>query len=373
MRVEEREEDLFSSQSIGDAKYEGADPSVIAAEQAHLSREDQEKLSKLLQKYEKLFDGTLGKYPHSQVHLKLKSGSKPIHAKPFPVPRIHQAALRKEIDRLVELDVLEKAAGSQWASPAFIIPKRDGSARFIADFRGLNANLERDLYPLPDMKQILQEQQKFTYITKLDLSIGYFHIELDSFSSDLCTIVVPWGKYRFKRLPLGIHPAVDIFQAIIQVLFQDFDKVRTFLDDLKLCTNDTFNDHLQQLDKVLRVLLNNNLSLNVKKCEWAVQSTEYLGFVFTTHGIKPQLSKVKSILQLQTPQNRKEIRHFVGLVNYYKQMWPKRAHILSPLTALTSNKTPFTWAEEHTKAFNDMKALVSQDVLLRFPDEKLSF
>ncbi|MGH7954682.1 MAG: RNase H-like domain-containing protein, partial [Gloeomargaritales cyanobacterium] len=174
-------------------------------------------------------------------------------------------------------------------------------------------------------------------------------------------------------LNIGVHPAVDIFQALMQSLFQDFEKVSTFLDDLKLCTAESFDDHLHNLDKVLKVLLDNNLSLNVKKCEWAVQSTEYLGFVFTTHGIKPQESKVKSILQLEIPKNRKEVRHFVGLVNYYKQMWPKRAHILSPLTALTSIKTPFTWTEEHTKAFNEMKALVSQDVLLRFPDEKLPF
>ncbi|MGH3054181.1 MAG: RNase H-like domain-containing protein, partial [Gaiellaceae bacterium] len=223
------------------------------------------------------------------------------------------------------------------------------------------------------MRQIIQEQQKFSYITKLDLSMGYFHLELDSSSRELCTIVVPWGKYRFKRLPLGVHPAVDIFQAVMQSLFQDFDKVRVFLDDLKLTTSESFEDHLKHLSKILQVLLDNNLSLNVKKCEWAVQETDYLGFVFTTHGIKPQQSKVKSILQLDIPKERKEVRHFVGLVNYYKNMWPKRAHVLSPLTALTSNKTPFIWTEIHTKAFNEMKALVSQDVLLRFPDEKLPF
>ncbi|MGH7954793.1 MAG: reverse transcriptase family protein, partial [Gloeomargaritales cyanobacterium] len=273
-RVEEREEDLFSSQVIQDSKYESADPSLIAATQDHLTVEERKKLSTLLQKYSKIFDGTLGKYPHEQVHLKLKPNSKPIHAKPYSVPRIHQSAFRNEIDRLVELDVLEKATGLQWASPAFIIPKRDGSARFIADFRALNLNLERDLCPLPDMRQIIQEQAKFTYITKLDLSMGYFHLELDPESSKICTIVVPWGKYRFKRLPLGVHPAVDIFQALMQALFQDFEKVRTFLDDLKLCTSESFDDHLQHLGKVLQVLLENNLSLNVKKCEWAVQSTE---------------------------------------------------------------------------------------------------
>ncbi|MGH7974079.1 MAG: reverse transcriptase domain-containing protein [bacterium] len=372
-RVEERENDLFSSQHIADAKYDAADPIAIANQQVHLSENHRQKLSLLFQKYSKLFDGSLGKYPQSQVHLKLKPNATPIHAKPFPVPRIYLTALRTEINRLVELDVLEPTTASQWASPAFIIPKRDGSARFIADFRGLNRNLERDLCPLPDMKQIIQEQQNFTYITKLDLSMGYFHLELDETSRALCTIVVPWGKYRFKRLPLGVHPAVDIFQAVMQHLFQDFDKVRTFLDDLKLCTAETFEDHIEHLEKILQVLLRNGLLLNIKKCEWAVQSTEYLGFVFTTNGIKPQQSKIKSILQLEIHQDRKQVRHFVGLVNYYKNMWPKRAHILSPLTSLTSIKNPFKWTEKHTKAFNEMKSLVNQDDLLRFPDEKVPF
>ncbi|MGH7974240.1 MAG: RNase H-like domain-containing protein, partial [bacterium] len=169
-------------------------------------------------------------------------------------------------------------------------------------------------------------------------------------------------------------PAADIFQAVMQHLFQDFGKVRTFLDDLKLCTAETFEDYIEHLEKILQVLLRNGLTLNIKKCEWAVQSTEYLGFVFTTNGIKPQQeSKINSILQLEIPQDRKQVRHFVGLVNYYTNMWPNRAQILSPLTSLTSIKNPFKWTEEHTKAFNKMKSLVSQDVLLRFPDEKVPF
>ncbi|MGH3053395.1 MAG: hypothetical protein ACRDL7_00270, partial [Gaiellaceae bacterium] len=175
-RVEEREKDLFTSQQIADAKYEAVDPSTIAAQQAHLTEEQRQQLDDLFGNFSNLFNGTLGKYPKSQVHLKLKPNAVPIHSKPFPVPRIHQEAFRHEIERLVQLDVLEKATGSQWACPAFIIPKRDGSARFIADFRNLNSSLERDLCPLPDMRQIIQEQQKFSYITKLDLSMGYFHL-----------------------------------------------------------------------------------------------------------------------------------------------------------------------------------------------------
>ncbi|MGH7955293.1 MAG: hypothetical protein ACREOZ_04965, partial [Gloeomargaritales cyanobacterium] len=89
-RVQEGEDDLFNSQFIQDAKYEAADSSIIASNQTHLTKHQREKLNVLLQKHSKLFDGTLRKYPHSKVHLELKPGSVPIHAKPYPVPRIHQ-------------------------------------------------------------------------------------------------------------------------------------------------------------------------------------------------------------------------------------------------------------------------------------------
>ena len=109
----------------------------------------------LLKKYEPLFDGTLGKWKGSPVELELTEGATPYHARSFPIPRIHLATLKQEVERLCEIGVLKKVNRSQWAAPTFIIPKKDGTVRFVSDFRELNKRIKRKPYPIPNIQDVL--------------------------------------------------------------------------------------------------------------------------------------------------------------------------------------------------------------------------
>jgi hypothetical protein len=102
--------------------------------------------------------------------LKLKPYAKPFHSKPYAVPYIHLSTLKKELDRLVEIGVLVPTGASLWAAGTFIIPKKDGTARFISDFRQLNKFIERFYYPLAQIQKIVQEQKPYQYFTKIDVS-----------------------------------------------------------------------------------------------------------------------------------------------------------------------------------------------------------
>ena len=107
----------------------------------HLKGKHQKSLLELLQKYEKMFDGTLGKYTDSDYSIELKEDSKPYHAEPFPIPNIHERTLKKEVNRLIKIGVLKKINNSQFAAPTFIIPKRNGTVIFISNFRELNKRI----------------------------------------------------------------------------------------------------------------------------------------------------------------------------------------------------------------------------------------
>ena len=85
--------------------------------------------------------------------------------------------------------------------------------RIVTDFRKLNQWIIRKPYPLPKIQDILQKMEKFKYATAVDLRKGYYHIPLDGPSSKLCTTIFPWGKYAYKRLPMGIATSPDIFQS----------------------------------------------------------------------------------------------------------------------------------------------------------------
>ena len=372
---------------ILDAKYEAADlKSVVKLQCDHLKEHDQHMLLELLEEYAELFDGTLGEFNTEPVSLELKEGAKPYHGKAFPVPHIHLETLRKEVKRLCEIGVLERQPASEWGSPTFIIAKKQGTVRFLTDFREVNKRLVRKPFPIPKITTVLQELEGFQYATQLDLNMGYYTIRLDPDASKICTIVLPWGKYSYKRLPMGISGSPDIFQEKMSNLMATLEYVRTYLDDLLVISKDDFNDHLDKVKEVLKRLRQANLRVNVSKSTFAQSEVEYLGYILTRDGIKPQPDKVQAILALQPPTSVKTLRSFLGIVQYYRDMWEKRSEMLAPLTDLVAEcgvtkatkqkgtrKRAWYWDAKHQKAFDDIKATISKDVVLAYPDYSKPF
>ena len=121
-----------------------------------------------------------------------------IISRPFPVPKIHERTLKVELDRLVKLGVLKQINDSKWAAPIFIILKKDATVRFISDICELNKRIKRKPFPIPKTQDLLLKLEGFQHAMSLNLNMGYYHIELMPFSKRLCTIVMPWGKYKHQ-------------------------------------------------------------------------------------------------------------------------------------------------------------------------------
>ena len=365
---------------ILDANYKKADlPSVVKDNCSHLNPDEQAKLLELLMKYEDLFDGTLGDWKTEPVSFELKEGARPYHGRPYPVPKVHKLTTKKECDRLEELGVIKWEGDSPWASPSFITPKKDGTVRFISDFRELNKRIVRKPFPLPKISTVLQELEGFTFATALDLNMGYYTIRLDPESSKICTIIFPWGKYSYQRLPMGVATSPDIFQAKMSELMATLEFVRAYIDDLLCITKGSLEDHLAKLGLVLTRLQDAGLKVNAGKSFFCAVETEYLGYILTRDGIKPQPKKVQAILALTPPTNVRQLRRFLGMVQYYRDLWARRSEMLAPLTDLVGEcgvskarkgKPPkkWYWNEVHQKAFDDVKATIAKDVVLAYPD-----
>jgi hypothetical protein len=254
-----------------------------------------------------LFQGKLGRFPGPPVAIKLKPNAKPFHGRAFPVPKIHEQPLKDEVNRVVTLRVLKKTNNSEWAAPSFGIPKKNGEIRFVSDFRKLNQQIVRHPFPLPSIPETIRSIDGFTYCSTMDVSMGFWCIVLDKASQRLCTIILPWGKYSYARLPMGLSVSPDIYQEKMSALFEDMSEVKVYIDDILLITKGSFTHHLQKLKEVFRRLLKANLQLNIKKCSFCALETEYLGFVLTPKGIKPQVKRIQAILQISTPKNVKQV------------------------------------------------------------------
>ena len=163
------------------------------------------------------------------MKLSLNEGAEPYHARAFPIPRVHMETLKMEVERLCQLGVLKKVNRSQWAAPTFVIPKKDGTVRFISDFRELNKRIRRQPYPIPHIQDMLLNLDGFQHATSLDLNMGYYHLELSAESRELCTIVLPFGKYEYQRIPMGLCNSPDIFQEKMNELFHGLDYVRAYI------------------------------------------------------------------------------------------------------------------------------------------------
>ena len=355
---------------INDAKYSKANLPEVASSSKGLNTGQQQKLLQLLQQFEPLFDGTLGEWKNTEYHIDLKEDAKPYHAKPFAVPRAYESAFRREVDRLCQIGVLKKVNRSEWAAPTFLVPKKDQTVRFINDFRELNKRIKRKPFPIPKIQDMLLKLEGFQWATSLDLNMGYYHIKLDPASRALCTIVLPWGKYEMQRLPMGLCNSPDIFQEKMSKLMDGLSFVLTYIDDLLIISNDSFENHLTKLGQVLQRIQDAGLKINARKSFFCQAELEYLGYWITRKGIMPVPHKVQAMLKIAEPRTRKQLRSFIGLINYYRDMWIRRSDVLAPLTKLLQGdkNSKWDWPPEAAAAFQKIKQIIAQKVLLTHPD-----
>ena len=114
---------------------------------------------------------------------------------------------------------------------------------------------------------------------------------------------------------MGMKISPDEAQAIMEEILEGLD-VTCYIDDLGIWTNGTFDEHLEFVDKVLLRLAASNLKTNSLKCNWGVCEPDFLGYEMTPDSCKPMKTKINALLKMSAPNNKKQIRSFVGAVNF---------------------------------------------------------
>jgi hypothetical protein len=320
-----------------------------------------------------MFNRTLGVYPHKKVHISIDPNAKPVHSRPYSVPQIHLKSFKKELNHLIRIGVLAAQQESEWALPSFIIPKKDSRVRWISNLCQLNKVIRCKQYPLRIIMDNLRKHSGHKFFTKLDVGMQYYTFELDKESQDLCTIVTPFGKYKYLRLPMGLKCSPDIAQAAMENVLSDIEDANIYINDVGAFSDD-WDHHVNLIVTILQRLHENGFTINPLKCEWAFKETDWLGYWLTPQALKPWKKKIEAILLMDHPCNVTELRMFIGCINYW-DMLLSHAHVQKLLADQSGLKkrAPIKWTDEMQQAFDKMCLLMATDAFAAYPDHNKQF
>jgi hypothetical protein len=259
-----------------------------------------------------------------------------------------------------------------YSSPVLFVKKPNGGLRFCIDFRKLNAITRKDRYPLPLIDETLARLSKAKIFTKLDIRQAFHRIRIAAESEDLTTFRTRYGSYKCKVLPFGLTNGPATYQRYMNdILFEYLDVFCTvYLDDILIYSENEL-EHEEHVIKVLQKLREAGLQADIKKCEFGVKRTKYLGFIVTTDGIEVDPDKVSVIHDWKAPRTVKGVQSFLGFCNFYRRFIRDYGTIAKPLVRLTRKDTDFYFADDCHGAFEELKRrLTHAPVLAHYHPER---
>ena len=251
-----------------------------------------------------------------------------------------------------------------------IVHKANGKLRICIDPRDLNKAIKRQHFQLPSAEELFAQISGAKYFAKLDMSNAYWQIKIDEESSKLLTFNTPFGRYKFLRLPFGIHSASEICQQQISQVIEGIAKATILQEDIIVWGNTREELH-QSLNEVLYRVQKSGVKLNFPKCKFEATEVSYLGHNLSEAGVKPDPSKVAAILQMPEPTNKSELQRFLGMINYLGKFLPNLASVSAPLRSLLENDIEWAFEKPQRKSFNELKRLVTESPVFKFFDPNL--
>ena len=280
--------------------------------------------------------------------------------------------LKVELAHMEKMGVIKKIDGpTEWVSSLVIVQKMTGALRICLDPRDLNKAIKREHFKLPTREEIMAQFAGAKWFSKLDASSGFWQLKLEEDSSKLCTFNTPEGRYRFLRLPYGILSAPEVYHKTIHMILEHIPGVDTMMDD-RIVWGSTREEHDTRLRQVLDKTREVNLRLNKDKCEFGVKTLTFVGDVVSVEGVRPDPRKTSAINNMQRPQNKDEVRRFLGIVTYLAKFIPQLSTQSAPLRSLLDQKNEFVWSHEQEQCFLQLKKALTQEPVLKFYDPEKS-
>ena len=316
------------------------------------------------------------------VHHYIPTDGQPVQARARKLDPEKLAVAKAEIDKLVELGVCERGK-SEWSSPLLVTTKPCNSPctchqqkpcggwRVCGDYRRLNHMTTTDRYPVKNLQDFNADLRGKKIFSKVDLLKGYHQIPVNPKDVRKTAVITPFGLFLFPRCPFGLKNAGQDFQRLMDKILGDVPHTFVYLDDI-LIASESMEQHMEDLERVFKILEENGLVVNRKKCILGATSIEFLGHFVDANGIRPLPEKVEAIKKVAPPTTIKELQRFLGMVNYYRRFIRKAAHHLFYLFECLGNKPKkLEWNKNMQESFEAIKLALSNAAMLSHPDSSL--
>jgi hypothetical protein len=295
--------------------------------------------------------------------------------KPYRCSFDDQEEIERQCRELLKLGMIAESK-SPFASPVTMQYKKEGlntsktKTRMCVDYRELNKLIIPESQPFPLTDEILIKTRGCSWFSALDINAAFWSIPVRAKDRYKTAFVTQQGHYEWRFMPFGVKVAPACFQRILSGILKRHnlsDFAVNYLDDI-LVFSRSFEEHVLHVQRLITAVYDEGFRLNFKKCNFAASSIQYLGHILEPNTVKPLQDNLAAIKNFPVPSSRKNIRQFLGKVNFYRKFIPDSASILEPFHNLFRKNTPFSWSSECQGSFNHVKDLLTSALILTIFD-----
>jgi transposase InsO family protein len=265
---------------------------------------------------------------------------------------------------------------SPFASPVTLQFKKDGLSsvkekkRLCVDFRDLNKITIPENYPFPLIDDLIVRTRGCLWFTALDINAAFHAISIRKSDRYKTAFITQHGHYEYNKLPFGLKISPAVFQRILSGILERRELTEfsvNYLDDILIFSR-SFDEHLEHIHRLFSAIYEEGFRLNFNKCNFARSSIPYLGHILSPDSIQPLSDNLLAIKSFPVPSSRKNVRQFLGKINFYRKFIPDSVNLLEPFHHLLRKNVPFRWTPDCQGSFEKVIRLLSSSPILAIFD-----
>jgi len=316
------------------------------------------------------------------IELKDEFKDVPLRSKCWPMAKSDVEEIEKQVGELIENGLVREIPHGEYpkyCSSTFLVVKKESkSRRMVGNYVQLNRRTRPHCSYLPNMEVLIEDLCKCKFKTKMDLRSGFWQVGMSKRAQELTTFTTPSGRcFQWLCMPFGLQGAPGVFAELMEILcgkvkrlphmksILDSGFLGAFFDDVGL-GSDTRENHLLLLEAFLKTCMEENVRIKLSKCEFMVQSMEYLGYNIGYGQWAPSLKRGEAISKMKV-RTLSDLRSILGAANFYRRHIPNFTQTTARLTDKLRKNVVWSWDEEDERHLLELKKKMASPRTLGVP------